>query len=62
MNEWYLIMSPYNRTLINGVSRPKLVNKPFASCFFANLDVIVSHTENFGCVIFFFQNSLGIGS
>ena len=55
-------MSPYNRTLINGVSRPKLVNKPFASCFFANLDVIVSHTENFGCVIFFSQNSLGIGS
>ena len=53
--EFYLIdlhsnkSSPYNRILLNGISRPKLLNIPLAqySCCLLDLDFIVPHTEHF---------------
>ena len=44
-------MSPNNGTLHNGVSRPKLLNKPSASCFFMNIDFLIPRTENFDYII-----------
>ena len=40
-------MSPNNGILLNGVLRPKLLNIPFASCSFINLDFILPHTAHF---------------
>ena len=39
-------MSPNNGTLHNGVSRPKLLDKPSASCSFMNIDFLIPRTEN----------------
>ena len=44
-------MSTDNRTLCNGVLRPKLLNNPSASCFFTNLDFLIQYTEHFDCII-----------
>ena len=41
-------MLPNNRILLNWVLRPKLLNNPFASCSFVNLDFLLPHTANFG--------------
>ena len=30
---------------------PKLLNKPFASCFFTNLDFLIRQTGRFDCII-----------
>ena len=40
-------MSPNNRILLNGVLRPKLLNIPFASFSFINLDFLLLHTAHF---------------
>ena len=40
-------MSPNNGILFNGVFRPKLLNNPFASCSFINLDFLLLHTAHF---------------
>ena len=40
-------MSPNNGILFNGVLRPKLLNNPFASCFFINRDFLLPHTPHF---------------
>ena len=40
-------MSPNNWILLSGVLRPKLLNIPFASCSFINLDYLVPHIEHF---------------
>ena len=29
---------------------PKLLNKPFASCSFKNLDFLIPQIEHFGCI------------
>ena len=34
-------MSPNDGILLNGVLRPKMVNNPFASCSFKNLDLLL---------------------
>ena len=34
------------RILLNGVLIPKLLNNPFASCFFINFDFLFLHTEH----------------
>ena len=41
----YLI--PNNGILVNGFLRPKLLNIPFASCSFKNLDFLLLHTAHF---------------
>ena len=40
-------MSPNNVLLSNVVSRPKLLNNPFTSWFFTNLDLLLPHTPHF---------------
>ena len=40
-------MSPNNGILFNGVLRPKLLNNPFASCSFINLDFLLLRTAHF---------------
>ena len=40
-------MSPNNGILLNGVLRPKLLNIPFASYSFINLDFFLLHTAHF---------------
>ena len=40
-------MSPNNEILLNGVLRPKILNSPFASCSFINLDFLLPHTTHF---------------
>ena len=40
-------MSHNNWTLLNGVLTPKLLNNPFASCSFINLDFLLLHTGYF---------------
>ena len=40
-------MSPNNGILLNGVLRPKLLNNPFASCSFINLEFLLLHTAYF---------------
>ena len=40
-------MSPNNGILLNGVLRAKLLNIPFASCSFTNLDVLLLHAAHF---------------
>ena len=40
-------MSPNNGTLLNGFLRPKLLNNPFASYSFINLDFLLPHTAHF---------------
>ena len=39
-------MSPNNGILFNGVLKPKLINNPFASCPFINIDLL-PHTAHF---------------
>ena len=40
-------MSPNNGILLNGVLRRRLINNPFASCSFINLDFLLPHTTHF---------------
>ena len=40
-------MSPNNGILFSGVLRPRLLNNPFAYCFFINLDFLLPHTAHF---------------
>ena len=40
-------MPPNNGIFLNGVFRPKLLNIPFASCSFINLDFLLQHTAHF---------------
>ena len=40
-------MSPNNGILLNGVLKLKLLNNPFASCSFINLDFLLLHTAHF---------------
>ena len=40
-------MSPNNGILLNGISRPKLLNIPLGSCSFINLDFLLLHTADF---------------
>ena len=40
-------MSPSNGFLLNGVLRARLLNNPFASCSFINIDVSLPHTAHF---------------
>ena len=40
-------MSSNNEILFNGVLRPKLLNNPFASFSFINLDFLLSHAAHF---------------
>ena len=40
-------MSPNNGILFSSVFRSKLLNNPFASCFFINLDFLPIHTAHF---------------
>ena len=40
-------MSPNNEILLNGVLRPKLLNNPFDSCSFINLDFLLLHITHF---------------
>ena len=40
-------MSPNNRTLLNGVSRPKLLNISLPSCFLINFDFKLQHLAHF---------------
>ena len=44
-------MSPNNGILFNGVLRPILLNNPFPSCSFINLDFLSPHTANFNNII-----------
>ena len=44
-------MSPNNGTLLNGVLRTKLFNKPSALCSFMNINFLIPHTEHFDCII-----------
>ena len=44
-------MPPSNRILFSGVLIPKLLNKPFASCSFTNLDFLIPHTAHFDYII-----------
>ena len=40
-------MLPNNGILLYGVLRPKQLNNPFASCYFINLDFLLSHAAHF---------------
>ena len=40
-------MPPNNGILLKGVLRPKLLNNPFDSCSFTNLDFLLPHTAHF---------------
>ena len=40
-------MSPNNGNLFTGVLRTRLLNNPFASCFFINFDFLQTHTAHF---------------
>ena len=40
-------MSLNNGILLNGILIPKLLNNPFASCSFINLDFLLPHTAHF---------------
>ena len=40
-------MSPNNGILLNGTLKPKLLNIPFVSCTFRNLDFLLPHTVHF---------------
>ena len=40
-------MSPNNGTLFHGVLGPRLLNDPFASFSFINLDFLLLHTAHF---------------
>ena len=40
-------MSPNNGISINGVLRSKLLNIPFASCYFINFDFLLPHAGHF---------------
>ena len=37
--------------VLNGVLIPKLLNKPFASYSFTNLDFLILQAEHFDCII-----------
>ena len=39
-----------NGILLKGVLIPKLLNKPFASCSFKNLDFLIPQKEHFYCI------------
>ena len=39
-------MSPNNGIFFNGVLIPKLLNNPFASCSFMNLEFLLPHTAH----------------
>ena len=43
----YNNISPNNRTLLNGLFIPKLLNNSIASCSFTNLDFLIPHTAHF---------------
>ena len=48
--------------LLKGVLIPKLLNKPFASCSFTNLDFLIPRTEHFDYIsnlLFFVLTILG---
>ena len=36
--------------LLNGVLIPKLLNKPFSSCSFTNLDFLIPQSVHFDCI------------
>ena len=40
-------MSPNNGILLNGVLRPRILDNPFVSCSFINLDFLLPHTAHF---------------
>ena len=40
-------MSPNNGILPNGVLNPKLLNNPFAFCYFISLEFLLRHTAYF---------------
>ena len=40
-------MSPNNGILFSSVLIPKLLNNPFASCYFINLGFLLPHTTHF---------------
>ena len=40
-----------NGILLNGVAIPKLLNKPFDSGSFTNLDFLIPQTGHFDCII-----------
>ena len=40
-------MSPDNRTLLNGVLRPKLLDNPFSSCSFKYFDILLPRKSTF---------------
>ena len=42
---------PNKGILLNGVLIPKLLNNPFASCFFINFDFLLPHIAQFGNTI-----------
>ena len=48
-------MSPNNGILFNGVLKPRLLNNPFDTCFFINLDFSLPHTAHFDNKIFSFK-------
>ena len=40
-----------NGILLNSVSIPKLLNNPFASCSFTNIEFLNLHLAHFDCII-----------
>ena len=40
-------MPPNNGILLKGVLKPKLLNNPFGSCSFTNLDFLLPHAAHF---------------
>ena len=53
-------MSPKNGTLPNGILRPKLLNTPYASCFFIHLVVLTlltAHFDDNNVILFLVSNS-----
>ena len=51
-------MSPNNGILFSSVLIPKLLNNPFASCYFINLGFLLPHTthfDNIGLPFLFFN-------
>ena len=43
--------SPNNGILLTRVLRPKLLNSPFGSCFFTNLNFLFLQSAHFDCII-----------
>ena len=55
-SQFYSFYTPLNKTLnsgilLNGVLIPKLLNNPFASCSFTNLDFLIPQSAHFDCII-----------